>query len=383
VKSARKKQLQERADTTRALRTPTAEQSLIEEIPSIAERRILCTSLGRGQFAEVAASYLPDARITCHFLDSYLAQQAAQYLKAASALPDKSASAPGNLEILCTADFPPGPFDLVAIPVDPRGESELTRDLLQSAHERLAIGGRLISATSSEDDQWLHGEMRKLFDKVTRRPQDDGVVYLATKTGPLKKHKNFECEFAFRDQGRLIQAVSRPGVFSHRSLDTGARALINTMVIRDGDRVLDLGCGSGAVALAAAFRAYSVNIVAVDSHTRAVECAVQGAKLNGLTNVAAILDHNGRAPDPGTYELVLGNPPYYSDYAIAEIFLQGTLRALKPGGKVLIVAKSSAWYETRMPELFDSVQLHVHKQYTVVEGTQRTHKNQCPGERRA
>jgi 16S rRNA G1207 methylase RsmC len=290
--------------------------------------------------------------------------------------------ATGNLEIVCTADFPPGPFDLVALPVDPRGESELTRDVLQSAHERLAIGGRLISATSSDDDQWLHGEMRKLFDKVTRRPQDEGVVYLAAKTATLKKHKHFGCEFAFRDQGRLIKAVSRPGVFSHRSLDAGARALINTMVIHDGDRVLDLGCGSGAVALAAAFRASSVTVVAVDSHTRAVECTVHGATLNGLTNVTGILDHSGHAPEPGTYDVVLGNPPYYSDYEIAEIFLQGALQALKPGGRVLMVAKASTWYKTRMPELFNDVEVHSHKQYTVIEGMKRAPDN-CAGERGA
>jgi 16S rRNA (guanine1207-N2)-methyltransferase len=93
--------------------------------------------------------------------------------------------------------------------------------------------------------------------------------------------------------------------------------------------------------------------------------------LNGLENVTAMLNAEGEAPDAGTYDLVLGNPPYYSDYQIAEIFLQGARRALKPGGKVLIVAKSHAWYDTRMPELFSDVQSHEHKQYTVVEGTAR------------
>src|SRR5207302_6985060 len=140
----------------------------------------------------------------------------------------------------------------------------------------LIDGGRLLAATSSCDDQWLHGEMRKLFDKVTRRPLEEGVLYLAAKTAPLKKRKNFECEFAFRDQGRLIKAVSRPGVFSHRSLDAGARALVNTMTVRPGDHVLDLGCGSGVVALAAAARAENVAVVAVDSHARAIECTARG-----------------------------------------------------------------------------------------------------------
>jgi 16S rRNA (guanine1207-N2)-methyltransferase len=159
-------------------------------------------------------------------------------------------------------------------------------------------------------------------------------------------------------------------VFNHRSLDAGARALLNTMHVREGDRVVDLGCGSGAVALAAAFRASSVSVVAVDSNARAVECTNRGAQLNGLTNVTAIQNADGDVPDPGTYDLALGNPPYFSDYRIAEIFLQGAQRALKPGARVLMVAKSPAWFEDRMPEIFENVQLIPHKQYTVVEGTQ-------------
>ncbi len=245
MKAAKRKLLKEREEAALRVHTPAAEQLLIEEIPALAAERILCTSLGRGQFAQVAASFAPGARVVCQFFDAFLAQQAIEHCGAGEGRPN----------VVCAADFPDEPVDLVAIPVDPRGEAELTRDLLQAGHERLVLGGKLISATANEDDQWLHDEMRRLFDKVTRRPLDGGVVYLASKTGPLKKQKNFDCEFAFRDQGRLIKVISRPGVFSHRSLDAGARALINTMTVRAGDRVLDLGCGSGVVALAAALRA--------------------------------------------------------------------------------------------------------------------------------
>lgn len=344
-----------------ALRTLAAERLLIEAIPEIHERQILCTTLGRAQFAaEIAAAY-PDARVCCHFLDIFLADESRAMHGAGG----------GNLSMVCAADFPDAEFDLVAIPVSTAGDAELTRDLLQAGHQALPQGGRMLASTWNRDDQWLHGEMRKLFPKVTRRATDRGVLYLATKTAPLKKVKVFTSEFAFRDHGRLIKAVSRPGVFSHRSIDAGARALLNTMVVEDGFHVLDIGCGSGVVGLAAAFRAEGVTVVGVDSNARAVQCTQQGAVLNALTNVTTCLNADGDCGEAGTFDLVLGNPPYFSDFRIAEIFLQAACRALKPRGRVLMVSMNSTWYEQRFGELFDDVRMHAHKAYVVAEGRQR------------
>jgi 16S rRNA G1207 methylase RsmC len=359
LKSAKRKQLEQQALEAQQVRTPAAEQLLIEELPEHPYSRVLCTTLGRGQFAHQAAEYARDAQIVCHCFDLYDAGQVRQAGLAEG----------GRVQVDCAADFRDGPFDLAVFPIDPKGETELARDILQAGYQRLAVGGRLLAATSNPEDQWLHGELRKLFDKVTRTPQKKGVVYRGTKTGELKKVKNFECEFAFRDRGRLIRLLSRPGVFSHRSLDLGARALINVMEIAPGAKVLDLGCGSGAVALAAAFRADHVQVVGLDSNPRAVECTARGAALNELTTVQAILNADGEAPQPGSYDLVLGNPPYYSDYQIAEIFLQGAIRALKPGGKVLMVCKAHEWYDERMPQLFADVEVRQEKQYFIASGT--------------
>lgn len=52
--------------------------------------------------------------------------------------------------------------------------------------------------------------------------------------------------------------------------------------VRDGDRVLDLGTGSGINALAAATRAHEV--VAVDINPDAVACARQNAQRNSLAD---------------------------------------------------------------------------------------------------
>jgi 16S rRNA (guanine1207-N2)-methyltransferase len=344
-------------DEPKPLPIPRSEQLLIDEIPALDGPRVLCTTLGRGQFAAAFSSDDPAAHVVCHTFDIFLADETRRFV---------GAGEPGRPEVVCTPDFPEAEVDLVAIPVDPRGDAELLRDLLQQGHQRLALQGRMVAATSNSEDQWLHEEMRKLFPKVTRRVLDRGVLYLATKIAPLKKVKNFDCEFAFRDRERLIRAVSRPGVFNHRSLDAGARALLNIMEIKAGDRILDIGCGSGAVALAAAFRAADVHVVALDSHARGVDCTARGAALNGLENVSTILNADGESGADGTFDLALGNPPYYSDHRIAEIFLQAGRRALKGGGRVLMVTKSPSWFSERMSELFEEVVALPHKAYTVV-----------------
>ena len=337
-----------------APRVPLQEQLLIDLLPELSAKRVLSMSVGRGQFAIAASERFPEAAVTCHFLDQFY-QQSTQ-----------SQATLTNLEVICTPDFPVGPFDLVAIPVRSSGDAELTRERLQAGHVGLEIGGRLISCTDNEEDTWLHAELRKLFPKVTRRPLDNGVVYLATKHEPLKKVKQFECQFAFRDHGRLIQAISRPGVFNHRELDGGARALIKTMVVNPGDQVFEIGCGCGAVSLAAAARAPDVKVLAIDSDCRAVQCTERGAVLNQLTNVEARLNCTGEAGIGDTYDLAVGNPPYFSQYQIAFLFIRACHRALKPGGRVMMVTKTPNWYDEHMPEYFTDIEMQKVSGYTVV-----------------
>lgn len=356
------------------IRTPRAEQLVIDACADRAGERVLCTSLGWGQLAVSLSQRLPDANVACHFLDLHPYEQAMHLAEESEA----------DVDWQCTADLPEGPFDLAAIPVSRFGEAELTRDILQDACERLTEGGLLVTAVDNRDDKWLHEELSKLFAKVTREPGSRGVVYRANRHGPLKRKRDFRCEFAFRDQGRLVKAVSRPGVFSHRQLDLGARALLEVMEVRTGERVLDMGCGSGVVGLAAVLRAEQVFVQGIDSNSRAVACMREGAGMNGiavteeavtkgqkLSAVRVSLDSEGRVWEPGTYDVVLGNPPYYSHYQIADIFLQAAKRALKKGGRVHIVTKKDDWHLARMPQLFANVESREVRGYKVVSAVAR------------
>lgn len=344
------------------LEARASEQILVDFAAELPQGRVLCTSLGRGQFAAAAAQNRSDA-VVCCFLDQYSLKQAREF----------HAELPANLQLQCVADFPPDEVDVFALPTTAGGEAELVRDHLQSGLLRLRIGGTLLVTTDNRDDSWLHDELRKLFTKVTRRPAEQGVLYVATKTEPPRKIKNYECRFAFRDEGRLIQAVSRPGVFSHRRIDGGARALLRAATIEPGMRVLELGCGSGVVSLALALRAPDVQVQALDSNVRAVACAKLGAELNGLSNVTVTLNtaesEPGEAISTASFDLVVANPPYFSNNRIAEIFARCAARALKPSGTALFVTKRAEWFQERLPELFAAIAVEPAGNYLVVRAT--------------
>jgi len=335
------------------------EQLLIDALDAFSPGRVLCTSQGVAQLAAAAARKFANATVYCHYLDLYHAEKARRY----------AGNDLANLTLGCSSDFPPQSVDLAALPLSAQGDAELTREFLQEAHQRLKAGGVLMTSTDNPHDRWLHEEMRTLFATVTRRESPQGTVYLARRDRPLKRVRNFRCEFVFRDGGRLIHAVSRPGVFSHREVDPGARQLMAAMEIATGYRVLEMGCGSGTVSLAAAFRAEGVGIVAVDSHARAVECTALGASRNGLGNITVQHSACGPCCDRGSFDVVVANPPYYAGFRIAQFFLESGHAALRPGGRIFVVTKRPEWYAEHMPEWFNDVAIEPSKDYWIAQAT--------------
>jgi 16S rRNA G1207 methylase RsmC len=348
-------------DPAPSLPARPAEAHALAVAASLPGSRIVCTTIGRGQAAEALARGRPEAAVTCWFLDLYQRDAAAACWGPAP---------PENLAAPCTADMPAGPYDLAVVPLSKGGETELSRDLLQQALLGLAIGGRLVAAVDNARDTWLHGQLAATGETVRVRPAEDGqdtICYVIEKTRPPARLRDFSCWFKFRDHDRLLEAVSRPGVFAHRRIDPGARHLLNAVDVAPGTRVLDIGCGSGCVALGIAARDPAVVVHAFDSAARAGECTRLGADRNGLSNLSVALEAEGRVPDRGSWDLALANPPYYGDFTIAERFVEAARLALAPGGTLLIVTKQPTWYLENLPRMWTAVAQELVKGYHLVE----------------
>jgi 16S rRNA G1207 methylase RsmC len=342
-----------------------SERLLVERLPETGFEHALVLSQGRAQLATELLRLPGTGQVSAWYMDLFYADLAQASVQASSSQASSSQGSANSVRIVCSADLPEDPLDAVFMPVSARSEAELTRDLLQQAHQRLITGGLFMTAVDNPRDQWLREQLSGMFEKVSCTDAPGGRVYSCRKTRPLKKVKNFEAEIVFRDEAQLIKLVSRPGVFSHRHVDPGARQLLQMMEIEPGQRVLDLGCGCGTIALAAALRAADVQVIAVDCNARAIACTQRGAELNGISALETRLNYDGQLGLDGTIDVVLANPPYYSDFAIADRMLAASLAALRPGGAVLLVNKHPQWYEERLPASFEDVAIFPSGKYWV------------------
>ena len=328
-------------------------------------RRIVCTTAGRGQAAHALAAERPEATVVAWFHD----------LHPCTAARASWAPAAANLAAECVADMPAGPYDLAVVPLAKAGEAEFTRDVLQAALQNLAIGGHLVAAIDNPHDTWLREQLAETGETVRVRPVEGAhrkaksgtIGYVVEKTRELAKVRDFTCEIVFRDRERLLTAFTRPGVFAHRRIDPGARHLLGAVDVAAESRVLDIGCGSGCVALGIAARDESVHVHALDSSARAVDCTLRGVAANGLTNVTVALEAEGRVPEPGSWDLALANPPYYSDFRLAELFVEAARLALAPGATLLVVTKQPTWYVEHLPRMWSSVAREEVKGYHLIE----------------
>ena len=87
---------------------------------------------------------------------------------------------------------------------------------------------------------------------------------------------------------------------------------LELIVDLEAPAVLDVGTGSGAIALAIADEHPGAKVVAVDSSTDALAVAKENVRRHGLERRVELGESDLLAGVSGTFDLVVSNPPYVS-----------------------------------------------------------------------
>lgn len=255
-----------------------------------------------------------------------------------------------------------GSFELVLLDA-PRGR-EWVRHLLTLAAQVLRPGGRLFLAGPNRggikgfiDDA---GDLVGLREVTRIKAGNRLAVAVASGqravVGEPWSTGGQICEAII--EGRTIRFATGPGVFSRGELDPGSRALIETMAIRSGEAVLDLGCGCGIVGAVAA--QMGGQVVCVDSSAVAVQATRATCELNGVMERTQVLASDGAsAVRDRRFDVVATNPPFHQglgvEYDAAQQFVRDAAHVLSKDGRLYLVANRFIRYEHMMNELFSWV----------------------------
>ena len=175
-----------------------------------------------------------------------------------------------------------------------------------------------------------------------------------TLPSPADHHTYRRFEISVDDQP--VTLVSQPGVFAWDRLDEGTAALVQAMEISAGESILDLGCGTGLLALVAARRGGEVT--AVDADLRAVESARRTLAANGAAGAVLISDV-AQAVLERRFDVVLCNPPFHQGagvaYEVARQMVKDAAHVLRPGGRLYLISNVFLRYEREAAARFQRI----------------------------
>ena len=175
-----------------------------------------------------------------------------------------------------------------------------------------------------------------------------GPVEVAQQTYPVTDH--------LAEIG--LDVVSYGAAFAGPKLDIGTRYLLGFLprVNPRARAAVDLGCGTGTLAVSLARLLPDVSVIATDQSSAAVASAAATARANGLDGrVRTLRDDAMSTLATDSQDVVLCNPPFHVGAAVhtggaSKMFTEAG-RVLRPGGELWTVYNSHLGYRGRLQRL--------------------------------
>lgn len=163
--------------------------------------------------------------------------------------------------------------------------------------------------------------------------------------------------------------------------ESADRANPSRIVNRDeqssGPVVVDLGCGTGALAASYARAHGEARVIATDRSAAAVASARATMIANGVADRVTVMhDDAGSELRTGGVDVVLLNPPFHLGSSVhtgaATRLFEAAARLLRPGGELLTVYNSSLGYRAELTRLIGPTeQVHRTPKFTVTRSIRR------------
>jgi 16S rRNA (guanine1207-N2)-methyltransferase len=214
---------------------------------------------------------------------------------------------------------------------------------------RLVAGGRVKHMTPA-----MNRVLRRHFESV-RGSLGARKSRALLAEGPRPAEDDSSYPLREWDEDLQLTVCAHGGAFAGSSIDLGTRFLIGCFdrLPATARQVVDLGCGTGVLAVAVARQRPEAEVLAVDDSWSAVRSAIATAEANGLADRIRVNRREGLKGLPDhSLDLVVCNPPFHrgpaKDSAAAYAMFADAGRALRPGGELWVVYNSHLPYRAEL-----------------------------------
>ncbi|GAA4471003.1 methyltransferase [Rhodococcus olei] len=176
-----------------------------------------------------------------------------------------------------------------------------------------------------------------------------------------------------------LDVVAHGAAFAGHTLDIGTRFLLDFLPRTDaGARTaVDLGCGTGILAVALARQHPELRVIATDQSAAAVASAAATAAANGVGERVTVLRDDAMSTlADGGVDLIVCNPPFHVGAAVhtgaALAMFRAAGRVLRPGGEMWTVYNSHLRYRPALrAAVGDTEQMGRNPKFTVTRSVAR------------
>ena len=154
-------------------------------------------------------------------------------------------------------------------------------------------------------------------------------------SAPTSEHEERHFNHVFA--GRVLRFQTDAGVFSKQHIDPGSELLCKALPADLSGRVLDMGCGWGAMTILTLAKCPGCDITMADVNERALELAKENVAANRMQAKALISD--GFANIEGEFEAVITNPPIRAGKAVIYKMFEDAKAHLREGGSLYLVIR--------------------------------------------
>jgi 16S rRNA (guanine1207-N2)-methyltransferase len=154
-------------------------------------------------------------------------------------------------------------------------------------------------------------------------------------------------------RSKSFEFLTAASVFSKKRVDIGTKLLIEAMALPKTGCVLDIGCGYGAVGIAAATFNPRLHVVMTDVNTRAVHLAKHNIERNNVTNAEVRCGHFYEPVEELTFNCVLSNPPVSAGMETVKAIITKAPQVMANKATFQMVIRSKIGAKT-LPSVFNA-----------------------------